>query len=38
MVLSTMIGLKAWEEFALHTRAALEGSRSPGSAHKRSKR
>lgn len=25
MVLSTMIGLKAWEEFALHTRAALEG-------------
>ena len=25
MVLSTMIGLKAWEEFALHTRAALDG-------------
>ena len=25
MVLSTMIGLKAWEEFALHTRAAREG-------------
>jgi len=24
MVLSTMIGLKAWEEFALHTRAALD--------------
>ncbi len=25
MVLSTMIALKAWEEFAMHTRAALDG-------------
>lgn len=25
MVLSTMIGLKAWEEFALHVRAGLDG-------------
>lgn len=25
MVLSTLIALKAWEEFAMHTRAALDG-------------
>ncbi len=27
MVLSTMIALKAWEEFAMHMRAALDGER-----------
>lgn len=26
MVLSTMIALKAWEEFALHVRAGIDGS------------